>query len=293
MARSYPCLLAGAGGVALLMGCLPPSGKHPPLPPHAVVTRQDSVGEAWRLVYAYVRAVDDYARPRGELPGTLQPVVERGEAGPDTDPWGRHVRYRPDGMRFEVRSGGSDGRFDTNDDIVALGQLGRNQPCEIRTEFRVWTGVGFEPPCATNSPILVLPKCPQLVSVQRDREVPSTEWDSVLVMGRRLIRIARAVDGAGRDLGGLPLSLQPVPSFSRLPTQEIGDIWRRAVRYRPQGRDFEVRSAGVDGTFDTSDDIVVSGHLGRTLPCAFRTERGMVTCDDPPPPCPEGSGAQP
>lgn len=292
--RNYCLTLAGVGGMVLVTGCLPQYSKHPPALPHAVVTRQDSVGEAWRLVYAYVRAVDHYARPHGELPTTLDPVIEAGEAGPPTDVWGRHLRYRPNGLRFEVRSAGSDGLLDTYDDIIALGQLGRNEPCEIRTESRVTTGVGFEPPCPAEAEILVLPRCPQLTRrTHLDDEVPSTGWDSVQVMGLRLVRIARAIDGVGRDLGGLPLSLRPVPSFSRLSMEEIGDLWRRPVRYYRPSREFEVRSSGPDGEFDTNDDIVVNGQLGRTLRCEFRTERGVVTCDESPPPCDETPAMNP
>lgn len=293
MSRNYCLFLTSAGGMALLIGCLPEFNARPSALPHAVVTRQDSVGEAWRLVYAYVRAVDGYARPHGELPATLDPVIATGEAGPDADVWGRHLRYRPGGLRFEVRSAGSDGLFDTDDDIVALGQLGRTVPCQVRTEFRVTTGVGFEPPCA-ESPILVFPRCPQLTGrTHPDDEMPLASWDSVVVMGLRLVRIARGLDGIGRELGGLPLSLRPIPSASALNMEDIGDIWRRPVRYQHQEREFEVRSAGPDGVFDTGDDIAVAGQLGRTLPCAFRTGRGVVACDEPPPPCPESSGLIP
>jgi hypothetical protein len=287
MSRNYWLFITSAGAMALLMGCQLFHAHYPPILPHAVATKQDSVKEAWGLVYAYTRAVDHYARPGGVLPSTLDPVAERGEAGPAVDVWGRHLRYRPDGLRFELRSGGSDGLFDTNDDIVALGRLGRDEPCEIRTEFGVSTGVGFEPPCGADSTILVLPRCPQLTGrTHHDDEVPPTGWDSVQVMGLRLVRVARGVDGVGRDLGGLPLSLRPVPSFSSLNMDEIGDIWRRPVRYHHHDRDFEVRSAGADGEFDTNDDIVVNGRLGQTLPCAFRTERGTDTCNEPPPYCP-------
>jgi len=75
--------------------------------------------------------------------------------------------------------------------------------------------------------------------------------------------------------------------------EEIGDIWRMPVRYQRGAREFEVRSAGPDGAFDSDDDIVVTGQLGRTLECAFRTAQGMVTCDEPPPPCPEAPGTDP
>lgn len=290
MLRKYVSLAATAGGMVLWGGCLPQHQSYPAVPPPAVVTKQDSVQEAWRLVYAYVRAVDHYARPRGVLPSSLQPIVNSREAGPDTDPWGRTLQYRENGPRFEVRSAGSDGVFETSDDVTALGQLGRNQPCEIRDEFRVWTGVGFEPPCDTSSTVLVLPECPQLYAhAQRDDEKPPTRSDSVRIMGLRLVRIARGVDRAGRELGGLPLNLRPVPSFHHLTLQDIGDIWGRPLRYQSHAREYEVRSAGVDGVFDNDDDIVVDGTLGRALPCTFHTERGVETCEEPPPACPDSS----
>ena len=233
--------------ITLVAGCSPSmraslNGSAPRPSPYASM---DSLERARQLVYAYTRAVDRYARPIGELPPTLEPVIRSGEAGPDMDVWGRHVRYRPEGLRFEIRSAGPDGNYDTADDIIALGQLGRNQPCEVRDPSRKWTGVGYEPPCGANIPILVLPFCAGVAErTWRDDEIPFSRWDSVQTMGLRLVRIARAVDGVSRDLGGLPLSLQPVPSFSRLTTQEIGDIWRNPVHYSPNGRQFELRSAG-------------------------------------------------
>src|SRR5215213_6687147 len=215
-------LLIGAIG-AFLFACGPPP---PVLGRHVVISRQDSVEVAWRLVYAYVRAVDQYARPAGILPSSLQPVLQAGEAGPDIDPWGRVIRYRPAGSRFEVRSSGSDGIFETKDDIAALGQLGRNQPCLVRDEFRTWTGVGFEPPCDSGNSMVVLPRCPELTEASNQVDsIPRDRQDSLQVMGLRLVRIARAVDGIGRDLGGLPLSLRPVPSRYSLGMEEIGDIW--------------------------------------------------------------------
>jgi hypothetical protein len=285
--RASSCLLKIAGGAALLVAWSHTTENRLTAQLSENATRQDSVVKVWQRVYAYVRAVDRYSRPGGELPATLQPVIETGETGPDLDVWGRRLRYRPRGSRFEVRSAGSDGAFDSSDDIVAVGQLGRDRPCEVRDEFRVWTGVGFEPPCMDN-PLPVLPRCPELSANTRpDDEIPATRWDSVQVMGLRLVWIARAVDGVGRDLGALPLTLRPVASFSRMTMDEIGDIWRRPIRFTRRGREFELRSPGLDGRLDTDDDIVVSASLGRTIPCAFRTERGMVTCEEPPPRCPE------
>jgi hypothetical protein len=157
----------------------------------------------------------------------------------------------------------------------------------MQDQYGVDTGVGYEPPCAPKTPLVLLPRCPELWQrAELDNEVPPTAWDSVQLMGLRLVRIARAVDGVGRDLGALPLNLRPVPSYSSISMKDIGDIWHHAVRYLPRGRAFEVRSAGADGALDTADDIVVSSSLGETIPCAFRTGRGTVTCSEPPPPCP-------
>jgi hypothetical protein len=290
-------IVIGAAG-ALLSACNPPA---PVSGPPATFSRQDSVGVAWRLVYAYVRAVDQYARPIGELPASLEPVVRAGEAGPDIDLWGRAIRYRPAGFRFEVRSSGSDGIFETEDDITALGQLGRNQPCSVRDEFRLWTGIGFEPPCEPDATIVVLPRCPELrEGSNRIDATPRDRQDSVRVMGLRLVRIARAVDGIGRDLGGLPLSLRPVPrppsrhtDADRLSMDEHADLWGRALRYVRNGQDYEIRSAGSDGRFGTGDDIWIQGRLARTVPCAFRVGVEVLHCGESPPECAEPPGDGP
>lgn len=281
---------------ALLCACAPPP---PVLGPHVTVSKQDSVGVAFRLVYAYVRAVDRYARPAGELPASLEPVVQAGEAGPDTDPWGRSLRYRPAGLRFEVRSSGADGVFETNDDITAVGQLGRNQPCAIRDEFRLWSGVGFEPPCDLDAVVVVLPQCPELgEAVNLVDARPRDRPDSVRVMGLRLVRIARAVDGIGRDLGGLPLSLRPVPTppqpqpstgVHTLGMDEIGDLWGRPLRYVRNGNAYEIRSAGSDGRHGTADDVWIEGQLARMVPCSFRVGDETLRCNEPPPACAESA----
>jgi len=44
---------------------------------------------------------------------------------------------------------------------------------------------------------------------------------------------------------------------------EFEDSWGNALRYEPSGDDFTIRSAGPDGLFDTSDDIVSSGENPR------------------------------
>ena len=53
--------------------------------------------------------------------------------------------------------------------------------------------------------------------------------------------------------------------------QGLNDYWKRPLRYEPQGKNFVLRSAGPDGKFDTSDDIVLdswnsSGDFSPSLP---------------------------
>ncbi|MBB4637980.1 hypothetical protein FHS01_004039 [Longimicrobium terrae] len=283
-------LIYAAGLMALiaLASCLPAPAGRGVMGPAIGPTKRDSVGGTRQVLYGLTRVVDLQARSTGELPVTLESTTQPIVAELMFDPWGQAVRYIPRGKQFEVRSSGSDRIFETSDDVIALGQIGRNQPCVIRDEFRTWTGAGYEPPCGPSA-IIVLLQCPQLTSPSsRDDEAPASSRDSVQLMGLRLVRIARGIDAAGRDLGGLPLTLRAVASASALNMDEIGDIWRRPLRYRPNNRDYEVRSAGPDGNHDTPDDLVVEGHLGQVVPCLFVTEGRVVACSELPPPCLDG-----
>jgi len=73
------------------------------------------------------RTVDEYELTEGELPGSLDELLEARKANglhylhfTPRDPWGRLLRYRllNDGRSYELRSAGADGRFETDDDIV-------------------------------------------------------------------------------------------------------------------------------------------------------------------------------
>lgn len=270
-----------------LTACMPRYVEGPP----AVVTRADSVSETGRLAYTYVREVDHQARPGGTLPDSLDAAFRAAIRVPAADIWGREMRYRREGLRFEVRSGGPDGAFETADDVVAFGHLGRDVPCAIRDDRRTWTGNGFEPPCPADAHIVVRPRCPALAHASgREDAVARDAADSVRVTGLRLVRIARTLDGLGRDFGGLPLTLLPIPSRNAYHTLNPGDPWRRALRYVRDGDRYEVWSAGADGLFGTGDDIGVRGRLGDAVACEYLVGGVPYRCDEPPPECPAAVG---
>ena len=71
-------------------------------------------------------AVDEYERAEGELPASLDELLEarKIDGRPyihymPRDPWGRRFRYGllNDGRSYELRSLGPDGQFETDDDI--------------------------------------------------------------------------------------------------------------------------------------------------------------------------------
>jgi hypothetical protein len=144
-------------GLLSLGACAPPS---PPAPPrgisHAPGTRRDSVNTTHTMLYTLARQVGSYGGSAGELPPTLDPILARHpqvsvwEMYPNgTDVWGRPVRYSPRRPRFELRSAGPDGVFDTRDDIVVQGRAGRDRPCTTRDEHGVRE---VPPPCPDEPP---------------------------------------------------------------------------------------------------------------------------------------------
>ena len=242
---------------------------------------RDSVLATGHDLNALVVLLDRYGRPAGQLPATLEPVLQRSDKS-GRDIWGTAIRYLPNGLRYELRSAGRDRTFDTADDVVFTGQLGRNRPCEARDESGALTYDGV-PICSPDQPIVVLPLCERLGlgSVVYRGEAGE---DRVAQTGRMLVRIARRTDALAREVGGLPPNLRQVagPIY-------LVDGWKRAVRYRPSGTSFEVRSGGRDGVFDNDDDVVVRARLAHTIPCEFTGPQGTGTCPEPPPPCPEAS----
>jgi hypothetical protein len=251
----------------------------------ALRTTQDSVRQTGMRLHALVGAVDRAGRGAGALPATFDDVGgERGVAPADL--WGKEFRYSATGNAFEIRSAGRDGAFDSADDIVATGRLGRSIPCEIRDERQTTRWDNVAPRCDAVRIERIYPLCPVLDRADRvERDVPATQADSVRAMGRRLVRVARAVDGFGRQLGTVPPSLRGPVIWDRNRGGELPDLWATLVRYSTEGNRFELRSAGPDRVFDSADDIVVEAVLGSSIVCRFRTEGGEESCSEAPPPC--------
>jgi hypothetical protein len=84
----------------------------------------------------------------------------------------------------------------------------------------------------------------------------------------RLVRLHWFIrDGESRT-GELPPSLKhvlPQAMDAQSKVQMLRDGWDRPFRYRRSGDDFEIRSAGPDGRFESADDVVATRS---TLPSA-------------------------
>lgn len=263
----------------LLSGCGPglPEGH-----PHPDFTGHDSVLATERRLIGLVSYIDAYGRESAALPPDLdrvaarfQPVAER-----RVDIWGRAVRYSLDGQRFELRSAGEDSTFATTDDIVVSGQLGRAVPCEVRTEERTFNYDDQAPPCSeVPGPVLLL--CPDLEHADAAEASLPPLSDPVAATGQRLVGLARRADWQGRRVGGAPPSQRAIFGF-----REPVDAWGNPVRYTHNGATFEMRSAGVDGSFETADDIIVSSRFGLLLECSYRNQNGSQRCEAQPPSCP-------
>ena len=257
------------------------SAQPTPRVTHDVNLAGDSAAAVARSLAQLVLLIDQHGRPLKELPPTLWPVLEQFQLGQRADLWGTDFLYRPDGLRFSLRSAGRDRIFHTEDDIVTRGQLGRNRPCEIRYGSQVYHDPAA-PACTPDADVVIVQLCPALRNLRIvDPGALVTAHDTVEATGQRLVTIARMVDGLGREVGGVPPTLLAV---SR--PDQLVDAWGRNVRYRPGDREFEVRSRGGDATFDTRDDIIVVAQLGAEVKCEFVTEAGVATCNRRSPHCP-------
>lgn len=114
------------------------------------------------------------------------------------------------------------------------------------------------------------------------QERTESPGDSVFETRQRLISLLEFVDASGRPSRSLPLSLAPV---LRSHAGLARDAWGHEFTYVRQGLHFELRSPGPDARLNTADDIVMSGQLGRNIPCETRVGGRIVRYDDLAPPC--------
>jgi hypothetical protein len=282
MRRTGPigCFVAAASLAGWLGACAPIGVVSCSL--DGLVTPADSIRRTGMTLYGMVRTIDSQSRPAGALPPDLDGIAAL--SLPTADVWGRSLRYRSDGHGFELRSAGPDGDFDNADDIFVTGRLGRNRPCEW------WQGRWIEtggPPCDA-LPGEVYPLCPALERADPyTRLLPATRDDSIRTFGERLVRVAWRIEGAGRELGALPVDWRQVPVWGRGDGWDLVDLWGTAVRYTPDGPRYELRAAGPDRLLDTRDDILVTGTLGTLAPCVYRANGAMHPCTQVPPDCPD------
>ncbi|HEU4559412.1 MAG TPA: hypothetical protein VFS20_16255 [Longimicrobium sp.] len=270
----------------LAIGCALPAANR--VPPEALdhPTRQDSVTTTTMLLYRLIREIDAEGRPLKALPSWL------GDTGSTqrralTDAWERPLDVQVRGALYELRSAGPDGSHRTQDDISAVGKLGRGVPCEVRRLQYVIRYDDLAPPCDETPPDTIYQLCDALkhAGVGRERVPPS---DSVAAQGEHLVRAAWIVDGYGRELGTLPLALRHDPLPGQNAGRELIDLWGSVASYTRRGSAFELRSPGRDRATGSPDDIVVGGVLGTPVQCAFRVGGEVRSCALRPPPCGHG-----
>jgi hypothetical protein len=77
----------------------------------------------------------------------------------------------------------------------------------------------------------IYPLRPALSGSDRvDRSIPATQRDSILAVGQRLVRVARAMDGYGREIGTTPQSLRGPVIWGRTQEGQLLDLWGTDVR---------------------------------------------------------------
>lgn len=111
------------------------------------------LGDLQHIVY-------EFGVEQGRLPATLEEAIaaERRRSshlGADftslrQDLWGREVRYTHRVTMFELRSAGEDAEFGTPDDILVIGQQGREKPCFARVGTREVRFPEGTPPCMSD-----------------------------------------------------------------------------------------------------------------------------------------------
>lgn len=107
--------------------------------------------------------------------------------------------------------------------------------------------------------------------------------DSVLATALRLVGHVSLIDSVGRVRGTLPQRLEEA-----VPPGWLRDVFGNPLEYSTAGPEFTVRSAGRDGMQATADDILVTGRLGRSVPCELRMQDVIDRYEETAPLCSEG-----
>jgi hypothetical protein len=264
-----------------LVGCKP----HPPIGGPIPIGVDDPILSSRRRMAVILRLVDSAGRDAGRLPGHLQ-QLQAVDSSRRKDAWGELITYAAHDDRFELGSNGPDRIRGTQDDILMMGRLGRNLPCEIRVGARVLYLDEQAPRCQASGG-WILPLCPRLNRRPANDPVAISVADSIALTGTRLVRYAWSVDERAREIGALPASLGTVLGYPRVANgRDLADAWGRAVRFTARDSSFELRSSGADATFNTPDDIFLNAIVGTDIHCRYRSGAGEETCRSQPPNCP-------
>jgi hypothetical protein len=135
--------------------------------------------------------------------------------------------------------------------VVILVMTGGMGACAPQPRLQAEAGT----PTARNPPPDTLPGFAGITDTDSDIWPDPVERTEV-----RIEVLRRYLAGHFASEGAWPTSLAAVlPTGRDDPIAGYGvDAWNRAFRYVPAGTDYELRSAGPDGRFETADDIVTT-----------------------------------
>ncbi|MFL5538707.1 MAG: hypothetical protein ACJ8J0_06920 [Longimicrobiaceae bacterium] len=106
------------------------------------------------------------------------------------------------------------------------------------------------------------------MSVQVMRQTEQQYWPQPIPREEyRLTMLSERLGAHLREGHPFPVSVDEfAPPIAEVPWLSTCDPWGHRVRVGRQGREFELRSAGPDGAFQTADDLVQTGLVPNPRP---------------------------
>jgi len=108
------------------------------------------------------------------------------------------------------------------------------------------------------------------MSLQVMRQTEQQYWPQPIAREQyRLTMLSERLGAHLREGHPFPVSVDEfAPPIAEVPWLSTCDPWGHRVRVARQGREFELRSAGPDGVFQTEDDLVQTGLVPNPRPPA-------------------------
>ena len=104
------------------------------------------------------------------------------------------------------------------------------------------------------------------IVASRDTVLPRPKPDPPRTTRTNLGLLQALVTAYERRTGSLPERLADLPAAGMQPDPWLADGWGQAIRYTRRGSEFELRSAGPDGVFETSDDLAADERVPIAIP---------------------------